>query len=52
MLALVPAIFFCLALVSAFIKPLVLGFSPSVKYLLKKTKTNGVPRGPNTKFYN
>jgi len=40
-----PCTFFCLALVLALYKTL--GFSPSVKYLLKKkTKTNGVPRGP------
>jgi len=33
-----------LALVPALYKTF--GISPSVKYLLKKTKTNGVPRGP------
>jgi len=38
-----PRTFFCLVLVHALCKTF--GFSPSIKYLLKK-KTNGVPRGP------
>jgi len=39
-----PCTLFCLALVPALYK--IFGISPSVKYLLKKKKTNGVPRGP------
>ena len=39
-----PCAFFCLTLVPAVCK--IFGFSPSVKFQLKKTKTNGVPRGP------
>jgi len=36
--------FFCLTLVPALYE--ILDISPPVKYLLKKIKINGVPRGP------
>jgi len=39
-----PYTFFCLALAPALYKTF--GISPSVKYLVKKIKTNGVPHGP------
>jgi len=39
-----PCTIFCLALVPALHKTF--GITPFVNYLLKKTKTNGVPRGP------
>jgi len=39
-----PCTIFCLVLVPALYKTF--GFSPSVKYLLKKTKTNGLLCGP------